>query len=192
MDAAATPLPREETTPPVTKMYFGPVRKALDFLQWNRRTTHYVRKGRACQIRDFFARFLVIFRQKSAAADCLPRWPLGASARHHVKCEPRMTWTRAIALAPAHDLRQATDDVTNPMLNHLSADYYAARATLVSHESVFGWGCRGTLRRSRRGLEQAANRYMLRAQVGCARCQESRVTVLRSRCLPPAAAHLAA
>lgn len=26
MDAAATPLPREETTPPVTNMYFGPIR----------------------------------------------------------------------------------------------------------------------------------------------------------------------
>src|SRR4029077_5156050 len=26
MDAAATPLPREETTPPVTKIYFGPIR----------------------------------------------------------------------------------------------------------------------------------------------------------------------
>jgi hypothetical protein len=32
MEAAATPLPREETTPPVTKMYFGPVGKGLDFL----------------------------------------------------------------------------------------------------------------------------------------------------------------
>lgn len=27
MEAAATPLPSEETTPPVTNMYFGPVRK---------------------------------------------------------------------------------------------------------------------------------------------------------------------
>src|ERR1700730_2277499 len=26
IDAAATPLPREETTPPVTKIYFGPIR----------------------------------------------------------------------------------------------------------------------------------------------------------------------
>jgi hypothetical protein len=33
MEAAATPLPSEETTPPVTKIYFGPVRKGLDFLQ---------------------------------------------------------------------------------------------------------------------------------------------------------------
>lgn len=50
MEAAATPLPREETTPPVTKMYFGAVRKALEFLRWNRRTPHYVRNSRACQI----------------------------------------------------------------------------------------------------------------------------------------------
>src|SRR5580700_7146012 len=27
MEAAATPFPREETTPPVTKIYFGAVRK---------------------------------------------------------------------------------------------------------------------------------------------------------------------
>jgi hypothetical protein len=33
MEAAATPFPREETTPPVTKMYFGPVGKALESLQ---------------------------------------------------------------------------------------------------------------------------------------------------------------
>src|SRR6202035_2043657 len=26
MDPAATPLPREDTTPPVTKIYFGPIR----------------------------------------------------------------------------------------------------------------------------------------------------------------------
>src|SRR5580658_720091 len=31
IEAAATPFPREETTPPVTKMYFGPVRKAPEF-----------------------------------------------------------------------------------------------------------------------------------------------------------------
>jgi hypothetical protein len=50
MEAAATPLPREDTTPPVTKMYFGAARKALEFLRWNRRTRHYVRKRAACQI----------------------------------------------------------------------------------------------------------------------------------------------
>jgi len=56
MEAAATPLPREDTTPPVTKMYFGAARKALEFLHWNRRTRHYVRKRGACQIamRNFF------------------------------------------------------------------------------------------------------------------------------------------
>ena len=33
MEAAATPFPSEETTPPVTKMYFGAERKGLDFLR---------------------------------------------------------------------------------------------------------------------------------------------------------------
>ena len=63
MEAAATPLPREETTPPVTKMYFGAVRKALEFLRWNRRTPHYVRNSRACQIafRILFSAFLQDF-----------------------------------------------------------------------------------------------------------------------------------
>jgi hypothetical protein len=36
MEAAATPFPREETTPPVTKMYFGALCKGLDSLQENR------------------------------------------------------------------------------------------------------------------------------------------------------------
>src|SRR5580700_9350359 len=58
MEAAATPLPREDTTPPGTKMYFGAARKALEFLHWNRRTRHYVRKCAACQIafRNYFRR----------------------------------------------------------------------------------------------------------------------------------------
>lgn len=53
MEAAATPFPREETTPPVTKMYFGPVGKGLDFLRENRRTTHYRGKVGVCQIAIF-------------------------------------------------------------------------------------------------------------------------------------------
>src|ERR1700689_3804853 len=51
MEAAATPFPSEETTPPVTKMYFGAERKGLDFLrkesaystlwsQWRRVSNH--------------------------------------------------------------------------------------------------------------------------------------------------------
>src|SRR5882762_3179490 len=52
MEAAATPLPREETTPPVTKIYFGAIRKALDFLRENERTRHYGQKRSACQIAD--------------------------------------------------------------------------------------------------------------------------------------------
>src|ERR1700683_380287 len=41
MEAAATPFPREETTPPVTKMYFGAVRKSGEILRDNLRTKHY-------------------------------------------------------------------------------------------------------------------------------------------------------
>src|ERR1700683_1350610 len=52
MEAAATPFPSEETTPPVTKMYFGAERKGLDFLrkesaysalwsQWRRVSNHH-------------------------------------------------------------------------------------------------------------------------------------------------------
>jgi hypothetical protein len=50
MEAAATPLPKEETTPPVTKIYFGAIRKALDFLRENERTHHYGQKSTTCQI----------------------------------------------------------------------------------------------------------------------------------------------
>lgn len=31
-------------------MYFGPLGKVLAFLRWSRRTKHYLRKVRACQI----------------------------------------------------------------------------------------------------------------------------------------------
>src|SRR5271170_1997807 len=51
IEAAATPFPREETTPPVTKMYFVPMGKALESLQWSRRTTDYAGKADVCQIR---------------------------------------------------------------------------------------------------------------------------------------------
>ena len=51
MEAAATPFPREETTPPVTKIYFGPLCKALESLRWSRRTTDYGEKEGVCQIR---------------------------------------------------------------------------------------------------------------------------------------------
>src|SRR5580700_7414954 len=50
MEAAATPFPREETTPPVTKIYFGPLRKFRKFLRSGVRTTHYEDNPRACQI----------------------------------------------------------------------------------------------------------------------------------------------
>lgn len=54
MEAAATPFPSEETTPPVTKMYFGAERKGLDFLrkesaysalwsQWRSVSNHHFR-----------------------------------------------------------------------------------------------------------------------------------------------------
>src|SRR5271168_2915432 len=50
MEAAATPFPREETTPPVTKIYFGPLRKFRKFLRSGVRTPHYEDNRRACQI----------------------------------------------------------------------------------------------------------------------------------------------
>ena len=54
MEAAATPFPREETTPPVTKMYFGAVRKSGEILQDNLRTKHYAGIWGGCQIANFF------------------------------------------------------------------------------------------------------------------------------------------
>src|SRR5580658_8119454 len=50
MEAAATPFPREETTPPVTKIYFGPLRKFRKFLRSGVRTTYYEENRPACQI----------------------------------------------------------------------------------------------------------------------------------------------
>src|ERR1700735_389279 len=50
MEAAATPFPREETTPPVTKIYFGPLRKFRKFLRSGVRTPHYEENRGACQI----------------------------------------------------------------------------------------------------------------------------------------------
>src|ERR1700733_4463428 len=61
IDAAATPLPREDTTPPVTKIYFGPIRSVPATKKiagretglkppercW--RTTHSTGKERHCQ-----------------------------------------------------------------------------------------------------------------------------------------------
>jgi hypothetical protein len=53
MEAAATPFPREETTPPVTKMYFGAVRKSGEILRDNLRTKHYAGIRCESQIRIF-------------------------------------------------------------------------------------------------------------------------------------------
>src|ERR1700723_3116179 len=63
MEAAATPFPREETTPPVTKIYFGPLRKFRKFLRSGVRTTHYEENRGACQIirRDSLARRFLRF-----------------------------------------------------------------------------------------------------------------------------------
>src|SRR5438309_7926103 len=75
IDAAATPLPREETTPPVTKIYFGPIRagyappkspagrKTVFFLLGSRCTTHFTENGgglstRACGTRQKLLRSL--------------------------------------------------------------------------------------------------------------------------------------
>jgi hypothetical protein len=55
MEAAATPFPREETTPPVTKMYFGAVRKSGEILRDNLRTKHYAGIRGGSQIRNFWS-----------------------------------------------------------------------------------------------------------------------------------------
>src|SRR5271165_3635883 len=63
IEEAATPLPREETTPPVTKIYFGPIRsvpavKKHGFQNWLKppgrcwRTTHSTENARKCQCED--------------------------------------------------------------------------------------------------------------------------------------------
>src|SRR5580704_9409935 len=61
IDAAATPLPREDTTPPVTNIYFGPIRSVpaaqnpadceTGFTPPNRcwRTTHFTGNDFFCQ-----------------------------------------------------------------------------------------------------------------------------------------------
>src|SRR5580692_759380 len=60
IDAAATPLPSEETTPPVTNIYFGPIRSvpAANFTGYRTgfnppgrcwRTTHSTEKAVDCQ-----------------------------------------------------------------------------------------------------------------------------------------------
>jgi len=67
MEAAATPFPREETTPPVTKIYFGPVCKALETLRWSRRTTDYGMKALGCQI-TIFEQLESFFRMVICAA----------------------------------------------------------------------------------------------------------------------------
>src|SRR6202789_901113 len=59
MEAAATPFPREETTPPVTNTYLGAVRKSLEILRVGLGTDHYDEKISMCQIpnrrpRNFF------------------------------------------------------------------------------------------------------------------------------------------
>lgn len=52
MEAAATPFPREETTPPVTKMYFGPPRKASEIPPIKVCTIHYEEDVRECQLQE--------------------------------------------------------------------------------------------------------------------------------------------
>lgn len=59
MEEAATPFPREETTPPVTKIYFGFIRApraamrgVLD-LHKSGGTTYYLRNSPDCQIESF-------------------------------------------------------------------------------------------------------------------------------------------
>src|SRR5580698_10223289 len=70
IEAAATPLPKEETTPPVTKIYFGGGRKGLYFLRKILGTRHYRRKLRACQIT--FLNLNYSWEEDAAAADDAP------------------------------------------------------------------------------------------------------------------------
>src|SRR5579871_4266320 len=58
MEAAATPLPREDTTPPVTKMYFGAVRKVACESPECLRTSNYAFARSVCQIANRDARNL--------------------------------------------------------------------------------------------------------------------------------------
>ena len=64
MEAAATPLPREDTTPPVTKMYFGAVRKVACESPECLRTNNYAAETSVCQIANRDARNLVFERAK--------------------------------------------------------------------------------------------------------------------------------
>ena len=64
MEAAATPLPREDTTPPVTKIYFGAVLKGLCKSPECLGTSNYAYASGVCQIANRNARNL-FFRSRA-------------------------------------------------------------------------------------------------------------------------------
>src|ERR1700730_15814205 len=109
MDAAATPLPKEETTPPVTKIYFGPIRagyaplnglpgaKLCLFLLGSRCTTHFTETAAACQ------------RAPVPRRECDSRSPASAAARV-VRCAPdRLAERWQIPAEPRGGKRTAPD-----------------------------------------------------------------------------------
>src|SRR5215472_17142981 len=92
IDAAATPLPREETTPPVTEIYFGPIRSVpalrnSGLQNWvsasvkSRRTTHCTRNSKDCQRTDDCAKR---FLSRAIASRQFPRFSVVAFAREQV------------------------------------------------------------------------------------------------------------
>src|ERR1700761_5358373 len=76
MEAAATPLPREDTTPPVTKMYFGAVRKVACESPECLRTNNYAAETSVCQIANRDARNFIFRAQRTASVLPLRRQPL--------------------------------------------------------------------------------------------------------------------
>jgi len=98
MEAAARPLPREETTPPVTKMYLGPVVVSGSVPQVKCGTSHYLQNALSCQI---------LLRQTFHGARARARRHVSAgTAANRVSCaaqadimEKRIFWAFFIGLS---------------------------------------------------------------------------------------------
>src|ERR1700726_4049275 len=66
IEEAATPFPSEETTPPVTKMYFGAERKVLDFLRTE--SAYSTLWSQCCRVSNQdFDWILILFRKRFIA-----------------------------------------------------------------------------------------------------------------------------
>jgi hypothetical protein len=76
MEAAATPLPREDTTPPVTKMYFGAVLKGAFESPECLGTNNYAHERGVCQIANRDARNFIFNAERIAFTSLLRRQPL--------------------------------------------------------------------------------------------------------------------